>query len=144
MNAETDMDATKTRKTRNGRGRREWLLAAAAALALLSLFSAGCNKTQLPDTVPPAISWISPHDGDTVDPGVYTLVTVATDDRQIDFVAFFMGTEMLGLVSTPQGDTYRVAVDCSADTSHVYLLRAYAYDRAHNGTSANVTVYVRR
>jgi hypothetical protein len=115
-----------------------------AVLALLSLFSAGCDKAQLPDTVPPAISWVSPHNGDSVAPGVYSLVTVATDDRQMDFVAFFVGDEMLGLVSTAKADTYRIAVDCSADTAHVYVLRAFAYDKASNGTSANVTVYIRR
>ena len=38
----------------------------------------------------------------------------------------------------------RGAVECFSDTGHVYQLRAYAYDNAPNGTSANVTVYVRR
>src|SRR5512137_675045 len=105
----------------------------AAAFALLSFLPASCDNAGTPDTVPPEISWVYPADGDTVDPGVYTLTAVATDDRQMDFVAFFVGTEMLGLVSTAQADTYRVAVECFSDTGHVYELRAYAYDKAPNG-----------
>ena len=69
---------------------------------------------------------------------------MATDDRRMDFVAFFAYTEMLGLVRTARADTYRVAVECFSDTGHVYLLRAFAYDKADNGTSSNITVYVRR
>jgi hypothetical protein len=113
------------------------------ALALLALLPAGCDN-RLPDTVPPVISWVYPHDGDTVDPGVYTLVATATDDRQVDYVVFFAYTEMLGMVTTAQSDTYRVAVDCRADTGHAYRLRAFAYDQADNGTSADITIYVRR
>lgn len=79
-----------------------------------------------------------------MDPGVYTLVAVAADDRRMDFVVFFAYTEMLGMVTTAQADTYRVAVDCRTDTGHVYLLRAFAYDAAENGTSADIRVHVRR
>ena len=118
-------------------------LVIATAFALLALLPAGCDQG-LPDTMPPTISWVYPHDGDTVDAGVYTLVAVAADDRRMDFVVFFAYTEMLGMVTTAQADTYRVAVDCRTDTGHVYLLRAFACDQAENGTSANVTVYVRR
>ena len=138
------MDATKTRKTRNGRERSEWRYVLVGAFALLAFLAAGCDKTELPDVVPPVISWVSPHDGDTVPPGVYTLTAVATDDREMDFVVFFVGTEMLGLVSTAQADTYRVAVECFSDTGQVYELQAYAYDKVPNGTCATVTVYVRR
>ena len=116
----------------------------AVAFALLAFLPAGCDQNETQDTVPPAISWVSPHDGDTVAPGVYALAAVATDDRQVDFVTFFVGTEMLGLVRTAQADTYRVAVECFSDTGHVYELRAYAYDKAPNGTCATVIVYVRR
>ena len=116
----------------------------AAAFALLAFLPTGCATSGTPDTVPPQIGWVYPHDGDTVDPGVYTLTAVATDDRRVDFVAFFVGTEMLGMVSTAQADTYRIAVECFSDTGHVYELRAFAYDMEPNGASANVTVYVRR
>ena len=117
-----------------------------SVLGLLAMvvLVAGCDNSNTSDTVPPQISWVYPHDGDTVSPGVYTLTAVATDDQQMDFVVFFAYNEMLGLVRTAQADTYRVAVDCTSDTSHVYLLRAFAYDKADNGTSANVTIYVRR
>ena len=113
------------------------------ALVLLALLPTGCDN-QSPDTAPPVIGWVYPQDGDTVDPGVYTLVATATDDRRVDFVVFFVYTEMLGMVTTAQSDTYRVAVDCRADTGHVYRLRAFAYDEADKGTSADVTIYVRR
>ena len=114
------------------------------AFALLALVPAGCDNAGSPDTVPPVISWVYPADGDTVDPGVYTLVAVATDDRRMRLAAFFVGYEMLGLIETPQADTYRVAVDCRADTGHVYRLRAYADDWAGNEAHSDITVYVRR
>lgn len=116
----------------------------AAAFGLLALLPAGCDSSGTPDTVAPEISWVYPHDGDTVSPGVYTLTAVATDDRAVDFVVFFVGSEMLGLVHTAQGDTYRVAVECFSDTGHVYQLRAFAYDKTPNGTCADAIVYVRR
>ncbi len=116
----------------------------AVAFALLAFLPVGCDKARPPDTEPPVISWVSPHDGDTVDPGIYTLVTVATDDRRMRWVAFFVETEMLGMVSESQGDTFRLAVDCRADTSRVNQLRAYARDDADNDTFAVVTIYVRR
>jgi hypothetical protein len=94
--------------------------------------------------VPPTIGWVYPHNGDTVDPGVYTIATVATDDRRMRWVAYFIETEMLGLVSQSQADTYRLAIDCRADTGHAYQLRAFAYDETYNGTFAAVSVYVRR
>jgi hypothetical protein len=118
-------------------------IATAVAFALLVLLPVGCDQSP-PDSVPPTISWAYPHDGDTVDPGVYIIAAVATDDRGVDFVVFFVGNEMLGMVRNPQADTYKVAVDCSADTSSVYLLRAFVYDKADNGTSADITVHVRR
>jgi hypothetical protein len=116
----------------------------AVAFASLAFLSAGCDKAGQPDTVMPTVRWVSPHDGDTVDPGVYTMVTVATDDRKLRWVAFFVETEMLGMVSQSQGDTYRLAVDCRADTEHVYQLRAYARDYGDNETLAVVTIFVRR
>jgi hypothetical protein len=94
--------------------------------------------------VPPVIGWVLPQNGDTVDPGVYTLTAVATDDRSIDFVVFFAGPEILGMVHDATADTYRVAVECFSDTGRVYVLRAFAYDLASNGTCAQETVYVRR
>jgi hypothetical protein len=75
---------------------------------------------------------------------VCTLAARATDDHEMDFVVFFAGPEMLGMVTTPQADTYRVAVECLSDTGQVYLLRAFAYDKADNGASTDITVYVRR
>jgi hypothetical protein len=115
-----------------------------AALTTAALPSSGCDSESQPDTVPPVISWVYPHDGDTIDPGMYTLAARATDDREMDFVVFFAGAEMLGMVTTPEADTYRVAVECSSDTARVYVLRAFAYDKADNGTPASIIVYVRR
>ena len=117
----------------------------AAAFALLAFLHAGCDKPETQDTVPPEISWVYPAEGDTFDPGVYELAAVATDDREMDFVVFFVGTEMLGLVSTARADTYRIVVDCRDDTGRVHQLRAFAYDKEPNGTFAgDRTVYVRR
>ncbi|MBM3330944.1 hypothetical protein FJY68_03720 [candidate division WOR-3 bacterium] len=116
----------------------------AAALASLAILPASCDTNAAPDTVPPQIGWVYPRDGDTVDPGVYTLTAVATDDRGVDFVVFFAGPEMLGMVRTTETDTYKVAVECLSDTSRVYELLAFAYDKEPNGTSASIIVHVRR
>lgn len=115
-----------------------------AAVALAAILPSGCDKSTQPYTVPPVIGWVYPHDGDAVDPGVYELTVLATDDQRMRDVAFFTGSDMLGLIHTPQGDTDRVAVDCRADTGHVYVLRAYARDWASNEVHSDITVYVRR
>jgi hypothetical protein len=142
MNMKADMVAA---KARSGLGPGEWLRAFAVAVAMLAFLPAGFDHSETQDIVPPEITRAYPADGDTVDPGVYTLATVATDDREMDFVVFFVGAEMLGLVSAAQADTYRVAVECFSDTGHAHLLRAFAYDMEHNGTSTgDITVPVRR
>ncbi|HTW92775.1 MAG TPA: Ig-like domain-containing protein [bacterium] len=116
-----------------------------AAVTLAAILPSGCDrKSQQPDTTPPVLSWVYPHDGDTVAAGVYELTVLATDDQQMKDVAFFNGPDLLGLIDTPQGDTYRVAVDCRADTGHVYQLRAYARDMALHQVESDVTVYIRR
>ncbi|GEM_PF-2266304 len=138
------MIATKARKTRNGWWRSGWRCALAVVFALLAFLPAGCDNAGPPDTVPPVLSWAHPQEGDTVDPGVYTIATVATDDRRMRWVVYFIEAEMLGMVSKSEADTYRLTIDCRADTGHAHQLRAFAYDEAYNGTFAAVSVYVRR
>jgi len=112
-----------------------------AAVVLLALLPVGCEE---PDTSYPTVRWVYPADGDTVDPGVHELVTVATDDREVRRVFFFVYSEMLGIVDRLDSDTFRLKVDCIADTLPVYRLFASAEDFGGNMTQEDVTVYVRR
>jgi len=117
------------------------VLLALVALAMLALLPVGCKE---PDTSYPTVRWVRPQDGDTIDPGIHELVTVATDDREVSRVFFFVYTEMLGIVDQRTGDTFRLKVDCIADTLATYQLFASAEDRGDNMTQASVTVHVRR
>lgn len=113
-----------------------------AAALLLLLLPAACDTT--PDTTPPEVSWVYPADGDTFDPGIYTISVVATDNRQMRRVSFWIEEEMLGIIDRPRGDTYCLGLDCRADTHHTYPLRAIASDRQGYHAFAYVTVHVRR
>ncbi len=117
-------------------------LVALAALIALAVLPVGCKEP--PDTVYPEIYWVQPQDGDTIDPGVHELAVVATDDQEARRVFFFVYTEMLGIVSQRSGDTFRLRVDCIADTLPFYRLYASVEDAGENMTQAAVTVYVRR
>jgi hypothetical protein len=116
---------------------------AVCLLAFLLLLPAGCDESA-GDTTPPQVRWVFPSDGDTFDPGVYTVSAVATDDKEMRWVSFWVEEEMLGIVSRPRGDTYSLGVDCRADTHSVYPLRADALDRAGYNAFATVYVYIRR
>jgi hypothetical protein len=72
-----------------------------AALALAAFLPLVCDQQSQSDTVPPTVSWLYPRDGDTIDPGAYTLAARASDDREMGFVVFYAGAEMLGMVTRP-------------------------------------------
>jgi len=97
-----------------------------------------------PDPEPPAINFVYPADGDTLDPGVYVLRAVATDNQELRWVDFWVGTEMLGIVRTSRADTFSIGWDCLHDTAETYELRANALDMAYNYAFSNNRVYVRR
>jgi hypothetical protein len=119
-----------------------WL--AVAALLLLS----GCR--QVNDPVAPAVHWVFPHDGDTLEPGVYVLKAVATDDQSLRWISFwsnYPGSSvaiMLGLFRQSPGDTYTLGWDCLHDTGSYYWLSVTAEDRADNAAHDFAGVAVRR
>jgi hypothetical protein len=117
----------------------------AATLAGIGLLFLGlaCDST-VDDSVPPTVSWISPAQGDTLDPGVVTLVARARDDRNVKWVVFLLRSDLLGFVRPDGSDTFRLAVDLGADTAHLCELAASAEDQARNSTTARLGVFVRR
>jgi hypothetical protein len=110
-------------------------------LFVIALFAAACQPK---DMAPPTVHFVSPQAGDSFPPGVYTLKAVATDDVGPTHVAFFVYTEMLGLVYDSKGDTFSVEVDCRTDTLTAYQLRAFAVDEADNQVMDSLTVYISR
>ena len=109
------------------------LLAAISALTLVS-----CEPTD--DFTPPTVRVISPHQGDTLGSGSFTMTALATDDYEMQRVCFWADNDLLGFDEFPHGDTYRLAVD-GARLSGWMMLEANAVDRARNQSFDTVRVY---
>jgi hypothetical protein len=118
-------------------------------LVLVLLLFLGCHQS-VNDTVTPTVRWIFPHDGDTLEPGIYVLKAVATDDQALEWISFwstYPGSTfaiMLGLFHQGQNDTYELGWDCLHDTGSFYWLSVSAEDRAGNDSHDFVGVAVRR
>ena len=113
-------------------------------LAALLLMAACDSPPTTNDTVKPVIRFVNPQDGDTLEPGAYVLVAVATDDQEMRNVVFWQDSTMLGWVRPLGTDTFRCGWDNRDDTARAYWLEAEALDRARNDTCQVIRVYVRR
>ena len=111
------------------------------AVALLLLLVTCASK---PDNESPTAHFVYPLRGETIDPGVYVMKAIATDDQAMHRVSFWAFDEMLGIVDQSKGDTYSLGIDCRTDTMKSYVLGAIAEDQAGNQGRDTVTIYVRR
>jgi hypothetical protein len=92
-----------------------------------------------PDVTAPTCTITKPTNGETVYKTVYITAT-ATDDRQIDYVQFFIDGS---LVSTDNVAPYSYPWDTTADADGVYTIDAKAVDMGGNfGDASQVTVTV--
>jgi hypothetical protein len=92
-----------------------------------------------PDTTAPTCTITKPTNGETVYKTVYVTAS-ATDDRQIDYVDFFIDGS---LVVSDNVAPFSYAWDTTADADGTYTIDATAFDMAGNsGIASQVTVTV--
>ncbi len=121
---------------------RKWLVLAAAAVVLVI---AACTLTA--DTTPPTVNIANPVGGDTLAKGSIVIKAVATDDKSVAKVEFYVDGALKGTDNVGgAGDTFRYTwADTSEQTSGAHTLGAKAYDNAstpNTTTSATVTVHI--
>jgi hypothetical protein len=114
------------------------------ALAALLVLAACESPQPSTDIVKPVVHFVNVQDGDTLEPGAYVLVAVATDNDAMRNVVFWQDSTMLGWVRPLGTDTFRCGWDNRDDTARAYWLEAEALDRARNDTCQVIRVHVRR
>ncbi|HTW91495.1 MAG TPA: Ig-like domain-containing protein [bacterium] len=120
---------------------KKWLVLAAAAAALIV---AACTTI---DTTPPTVSIVVPVSGDTLAKGSIAIKALATDNKAVAKVEFYLDGSILGTDNVGgAGDTFRYTwADTAAQTAGSHTLAAKAYDNAstpNTTTSATVTIYI--
>src|SRR5262249_47014322 len=101
----------------------------------------GQNPNQGPDTVPPEISFITPHDGDTVASGFHIEFN-ATDDRSLASVTLYMDNGQIGGAGNPP---YAFDVPPGLIPAGVHKIKGLAKDAAGNQTfSSEISVTVKK
>jgi hypothetical protein len=118
------------------------LLALAVMTGLLAIVA--CVTT---DTTAPVVSIVGPVGGDTLAKGDIVIKAVATDNKTVAKVEFYIDGALKGTDNVGgAGDTFRYTwADTAAQTSGSHILAAKAYDNAstpNTTTSANVTIYI--
>ncbi len=117
---------------------KRWPILALAAAA----FFAACDQA---DTTRPVVTIVAPTAGDTLSPALITVKAVATDDKAVTRVEFYVGNRLLGEDSTATADTFTTEWNATTDTTGGgRLLKATAFDAAGNFTEGIITVYLRR
>jgi hypothetical protein len=118
----------------------------ALALAVVAglLMVAACDTV---DTTAPAVSIVNPVGGDTLAKGDIVIKAVATDNKAVAKVEFYVDGSLKGTDNVGgAADTFRYTwSDTAAQTAGSHVLATKAYDNAstpNTTTSANVTIYV--
>ncbi len=116
---------------------KQWLTLVVVALAVV----VACDQA---DTTKPACTVVVPAAGDTLDPGSITIKVIATDDKEMKLVEFYVGNRRIGEDATAAADTFEAIWDASADTTGgTRLLKAVAFDAADNFVEATAGVVMR-
>jgi len=108
---------------------------ALATLAVLLALVACVTK----DTTKPVVTIVTPADGDTLAPGNITIKAVATDNKGVTKVIFYVGATEIGSDATGTADTFDVSWTAAAGS---YTLKAEAYDAADNMADDDIDVVV--
>lgn len=107
-------------------------LAALAAILLML----GCPLT---DTTNPVVTIVVPTNGATLAPGTITIKAVATDNKGVSKVEFYVGVTKLGEDATGTADTFDVTWTAAVGA---YTLKAVASDAAGNLAEHTVAVTI--
>jgi outer membrane protein assembly factor BamB len=98
------------------------------------------------DTTPPAVSIVSPANGDTVKTGLIAIKAVASDDQIVTKVEFTIDGTLAGTDSSADGDTFSYAwTDTAAQVpNQSHTIVATAYDAGGNNSSATIGIMIVR
>lgn len=119
---------------------RKPAIAVTVILCLFALFLA-CGKEDVDN---PVVTLANLHDLDTISPGVMTVKAVATDDKEVRYVEFYLDTALLAADSEGVADTFDFTWDTSTDTLGAwYTVRAWAHDTRDSVTGTYARVCVR-
>ncbi len=97
------------------------------------------------DTENPVVSIVVPVNGDTLTKGDIVIKTVATDNKSVTKVEFFVDGSLVGTDNVGgTADTFRYTwSDTAAQTSGAHTLGAKAYDAAENtGSATTLDIYI--
>lgn len=119
---------------------KKWLALAATAVVLVI---AACTTA---DTTPPTVNIVYPANGETLAAGSITIKAVATDNKAVAKVEFYVDNALKGTDQTGgAGDTYRYVWSAAAEqTPGSHALKAIAYDDAStpNTATSTTTMYI--
>ena len=119
---------------------RKPAIAATVILGLLVLFLA-CGKK---DVELPVVALTNLHDLDTIAPVVMTVKAVATDDKEVRYVQFYVDGVAARADSEGVADTFDFTWDTSSDTLGAWhTVSARAFDTRDSFADANVRICVR-
>jgi len=96
------------------------------------------------DTTPPAVSIVSPANGDTVKRGLIAIKAVATDDQIVTRVEFTIDGTLADTDSSAVGDTFSYAwTDTAAQVpNQSHTIVATSFDAGGNNSSATIGIIV--
>jgi hypothetical protein len=130
-------DAVDENNPQGGDTVKQWITVAIVGLAL----AVACDQA---DTAKPECAVVAPAAGDSLDPGSITIKAVATDDKEMKLVEFYVGNRKIGEDEAASADTFEAVWDATNDTTGgARVLKAIAFDAADNFTEALATVYMR-
>jgi hypothetical protein len=112
-----------------------------ALVAAIILVIIGCVPTT--DTTNPTVSIVEPANNDTLSAGNISIKAVATDNKGVTKVEFYVDDTLKNTANSGTADTFSCILDASnytAGSSHV--IKAKAFDEADNNATASVTIFI--
>uniref|UniRef100_A0A7C6EDW4 Right handed beta helix domain-containing protein n=1 Tax=candidate division WOR-3 bacterium TaxID=2052148 RepID=A0A7C6EDW4_UNCW3 len=118
---------------------KKYLALTAVAIALLFLFP-GCPEK---DTTTPTVKITEPANNATLTAGNITIKAVATDDKEMSKVEFWVDGAKKGEDNSPTDDTlYSYTWDASSAASGAHKIVAKAFDKSDNTASDSITITI--
>jgi hypothetical protein len=114
-------------------------VALTTVLCLAALFLA-CGKK---DVENPVITLVNLSQYDSIAPGVLTVKSVATDDKEVTHVRFEIDDSVVADDSAGVADTFQFDWNTSGDTlGAIHDVAAYAFDTRDSSAGARVTIII--
>jgi hypothetical protein len=93
------------------------------------------------DRVSPSVYFVYPQENSNIS-GAVRIKVVATDNKEIEYVEFYVGNLRKGVDSTATASVYEYNWDSSFEGNGEKVIRVVAYDRAGNRGEANIKLII--